>query len=93
VPCTPPFPRSLPVLSLSHTHTRFGRSSGGREGEDGEDEQAAVGHLAGGMGKYFTGSGERPPRLRDREALDGLAGAITFGCLVFYTPLCPIILG
>ena len=54
---------------------------------------AAVGHLAGGMGKYFTGPGERPPRLRDREALDGLAGAITFGCLVFYTPLCPIILG
>jgi hypothetical protein len=33
-----------------------GRGGGGREGDDGEDEQAAWGHLDGGTGNILLGS-------------------------------------
>jgi len=50
MPSAPPLPRSLLILFLSLPFSlsllELGRGDGGREGEDGEDEQAAVGHLA-----------------------------------------------
>ena len=61
----------------------LGRGRGGREGEDGEDEQAAVGHLAGGMGKYFTGSGRAGLRLAT-EAQIGTGLIYTSGSLHFW---------
>ena len=61
----------------------LGRGRGGREGEDGEDEQAAGGHLAGGMGKYFTGSGRAGLRLAT-EAQIGTGLIYTSGSLHFW---------